>query len=543
MAKDTRSKPRDERRGSDCPEGGDRTSREPSGPPGKGGAGRGAALVTRARSTSPDRATRSRCWRSRRPRGCPSWCRSGTAGCSSSPFAFYRGGALIMAADLARTPSSGLRAQLCGDAHLSNFGVFASPERTLVFDINDFDETLPGPWEWDVKRLVASFAIAGRELGFSEKERRDGRRSTRRAPTGRRCDAFAGMRNLEVWYSHLPVEQAVRASSRSGVDPKRLKKAEGGRREGAHQGQHARVRQAHRGRRRRAADRQRPAADRSDRRAGPGGDGARRDSRTSSTELIRSYRRTLETDRRHLLEEFRFVDLARKVVGVGSVGTRAWIVLFLGVDGEDPLFLQVKEAQPSVLERFLGKSEYGNYGQRVVAGQRLMQAASDIFLGWQRVTAGLDGQQRDFYVRQLKDWKGSVRDRGRRPDRGGRLREDLRLDARPRARPLGRPGRDRLLPRQRRHLRPGDRRVRRGLRRPERTRLPGAPGGRRQGPGQGRNGPLTCHVPLCSRRAWGPCRPTPPRGRLPSSPSRSRAGRRWYWIEASTRPPNLPSRS
>ena len=321
-----------------------------------------------------------------------------------SPFAFYRGGALIMASDLARTPSSGLRVQLCGDTHLSNFGVFGSPERNLIFDINDFDETAPGPWEWDVKRLAASFAIGGRENGFSGQERRtvvlDTVRAYREAMT-----AFAQMRNLEVWYSHLSVEQAV-AQFTSGVDPKRLKKAEANiAKSRTKDSMHAFEKLTHvvDGEPRIISDPPlivpldellpEPMA---------------RDAlQDEIRELIRSYRRTLETDRRHLLEEFRFVDLARKVVGVGSVGTRAWIALFLGSDDQDPLFLQIKEAQPSVLEQFVGKSEYNNCGQRVVAGQRLMQATSDIFLGWQHVSAGLDGKERDFYIRQLKDWKGS----------------------------------------------------------------------------------------------------------------------------------------
>jgi uncharacterized protein (DUF2252 family) len=322
----------------------------------------------------------------------------------ASPFAFYRGGALVMASDLARTPSSGLRVQLCGDTHLSNFGVFGSPERNLVFDINDFDETAPGPWEWDVKRLAASFAIAGRENGFSRKERRtvvlDTVRAYREAMT-----AFAQMRNLDLWYSHLSVEQAV-AQFTAGVDPKRLKKAEANiEKSRTKDSMHALEKLTHvvDGEPRIISDpplvvpidelvptqMERDALE------------------DEMRKLIRSYRRTLETDRRHLLEEFRFVDLARKVVGVGSVGTRAWIALFLGTDDQDPLFLQVKEAQPSVLEQFVGKSEYKNCGQRVVAGQRLMQATSDIFLGWQHVSAGLDGNERDFYIRQLKDWKGS----------------------------------------------------------------------------------------------------------------------------------------
>jgi uncharacterized protein (DUF2252 family) len=329
-----------------------------------------------------------------------------------SPFAFYRGGALIMASDLARTPNSGIRVQLCGDAHLSNFGVFGSPERRLVFDINDFDETAPGPWEWDVKRLAASFAIGGRELGFSDKERRkivlDTVRSYRET-----IAVFAGMSNLDVWYASLPIEEAFEEFTR-GVDPKRLKKA------GANiakartkDSMHAFEKLTHvvDGERRIISDPPLivpideliPAS-------------MQRDEIVNEVHgLVRSYRRTLETDRRHLLEQFRFVDMARKVVGVGSVGTRAWIVLFLGVDLDDPLFLQVKEAQPSVLEQFVGKSEYKNSGRRVVAGQRLMQANTDIFLGWQHVSAGLDGKERDFYVRQLKDWKGSFELEGTLP--------------------------------------------------------------------------------------------------------------------------------
>jgi len=322
----------------------------------------------------------------------------------ASPFAFYRGGALIMAADLARTATSGLRVQLCGDAHLSNFGAFGSPERNLVFDINDFDETAPGPWEWDVKRLAASFAIGGRENGFSGKERRavvlDTVRSYREAMT-----AFAQMRDLDVWYSHLSVEQAV-AEFTAGVDPKRLKKAEANiEKSRTKDSMHAFEKLTHLvdGEPRIISD---PPLIVPIEEFLP--EHIERDAvQDEMRNLIRSYRRTLETDRRHLLEQFRFVHLARKVVGVGSVGTRAWIALFLGSDEHDPLFLQIKEAQPSVLEQFVGKSEYKNSGRRVVAGQRLMQATSDIFLGWQHVSSGLDGQERDFYVRQLKDWKGS----------------------------------------------------------------------------------------------------------------------------------------
>ena len=322
----------------------------------------------------------------------------------ASPFAFYRGGALIMAADLASTSGSGLRVQLCGDAHLSNFGVFGSPERNLVFDMNDFDETAPGPWEWDVKRLAASFAVGGRENGFSEKERRGVALETVRAYREAMA-AFAQMRNLDVWYAHLSVEQAMTEFT-AGVDPKRLKKGRAViEKSRTKDSMHAFEKLTHLvdGKPRIISD---PPL------IVPIDDLVPAETEREALEeemrnLIRSYRRTLETDRRHLLEQFRFGDLARKVVGVGSVGTRAWIALMLGADEQDPLFLQVKEAQPSVLERFVGKSEYSNCGQRVVAGQRLMQAVSDIFLGWQHVNAGLDGLERDFYIRQLKDWKGS----------------------------------------------------------------------------------------------------------------------------------------
>jgi uncharacterized protein (DUF2252 family) len=323
----------------------------------------------------------------------------------ASPFAFYRGGALIMAADLAGTPASGLRVQLCGDAHLSNFGVFGSPERNLVFDMNDFDETAPGPWEWDVKRLATSFAIAGRENGFSRKERRAVVRANVRAYREAMA-AFAQMRNLDVWYSRLPVEEAF-AEFTAGVDPKRLKKAEAKiEKSRTKDSMHAFEKLTHlvNGEPRIISDP--PLIVPIDELLPTQ---VERDALVDEMRnLIRSYRRTLETDRRHLLEDFRFVDLARKVVGVGSVGTRAWIALFLGADDHDPLFLQIKEAQPSVLERYVGKSEYKNCGQRVVAGQRLMQATSDIFLGWKHIRSGLDGNERDFYIRQLKDWKGAI---------------------------------------------------------------------------------------------------------------------------------------
>jgi uncharacterized protein (DUF2252 family) len=319
-----------------------------------------------------------------------------------SPFTFYRGAALVMAADLAATPRSGLNAQLCGDAHLSNFGVFASPERQMMFDLNDFDETLPGPWEWDLKRLAASFEIAGRDRGFAPADRRAvvmaGVREYRE-----RMRQAAGARTLDVWYAHIEMGKLFE-QMRAELGAKRTKPAE-------QTVAKARTRDSLQafsklthevaGERRIAADPPLvvPIED-----LAPG---TREDIEGPMRRLLRSYRRTLETDRRHLLEEFRYVHMARKVVGVGSVGTRAWILLLLGRDDQDPLFLQAKEAQPSVLEPFLGRSEYPNHGRRVVAGQRLMQAATDIFLGWQRV-AGNDGAAHDFYVRQLRDGKGSA---------------------------------------------------------------------------------------------------------------------------------------
>ena len=321
-----------------------------------------------------------------------------------SPFTFYRGGAMIMANDLAATPRSGLTVQCCGDAHLSNFGVFASPERRLVFDVNDFDETLPGPWEWDVKRLAASMLIAARDNGFRAKDQDRAVLDTvgqYRAAMA----AFAGMTNLEVWYSRLDIESVIQELG-SQVKPRRVKRAE-------KQLAKARTKDSMTAFSKlteivdgkpRIVD-QSPLIVPADKLAT--GDQLRELFETLHR-VLRDYRETLEFDRRVLLEQFELTDLAHKVVGVGSVGTRAWIALYLGRDGRDPLFLQVKEADTSVLEEFLGPSEFTNHGERVVVGQRLMQATSDIFLGWLHVDAGLDGKPRDFYARQLKDWKGSA---------------------------------------------------------------------------------------------------------------------------------------
>ena len=321
-----------------------------------------------------------------------------------SPFTYYRGAALPMASDLATTPVSGLTVQACGDAHLSNFGVFGSAERRLVFDVNDFDETLPGPWEWDVKRLAASMEVAARSNGFSGKQRRKIVAATV-ASYRQAMRNFAGLTQLDIWYAHADIDQ-LRAQFDAQLDARQRKlvtKSAAKARTRDSMQELAKLTTTVDGRLRIISD---PPLLVPIEELIP--DQARRGALQSEVQSIMSkYRRTLATDRRHLIDQYEFVHLARKVVGVGSVGTRCWIVLMLGRDAADPLFLQVKEAEESVLSRFLGASEFANMGQRVVAGQRLMQASSDIFLGWQRVT-GLDGKQRDFYVRQLRDWKFSV---------------------------------------------------------------------------------------------------------------------------------------
>ncbi|MFG1813653.1 DUF2252 domain-containing protein [Kribbella sp. NPDC049174] len=325
-----------------------------------------------------------------------------------SPFAFFRGNALGMAADLGAGPVSGLRVQLCGDAHLSNFGVFGSPERRLLFDINDFDETIAGPWEWDVKRLAASLSVAGRGNGFSRKERRKCVLETARRYRDASAE-FGTMRTLDVWYARADIdelEEALRnkmsSSRRKNVDQALLKARGSGSLKAF-----AKLTEM-------TDDGVRIKADPP--LLVPIGDllpdAGREELETGIKELLNLYRRTLSNERRALFDEFEFVDMARKVVGVGSVGTRCWIVLLRGRDNGDPLFLQIKEAGPSVLKTKVPpalrqRSAPRNEGERVVLGQRLMQAASDIFLGWQRVE-GIDGQVRDFYVRQLRDMKGSA---------------------------------------------------------------------------------------------------------------------------------------
>ena len=321
-----------------------------------------------------------------------------------SPFAFYRGTAVIMASDLASMPHTGLQVQLCGDAHLSNFGGFASPERELILSLNDFDETLPGPWEWDVKRLAASMEIAGRDRGFDQKTRHNLVHGT----VKEYCQAmreFALMDNLDLWYLHLDLAEVearwgktiathsmkdldadfARAYKKDNIlaSKKLTHLVDGQLRIAAHPPLIVPIEDL-------TSDKEEALFV------------------ETMRQFLRKYRATLQPDRRHLLESYEYVHMARKVVGVGSVGTRTWVILLLGRDDKDPLFLQFKEAQASVLEPYLGKSKFANHGQRVVVGQWMMQAASDIFLGWEHISIGLDGKSHDFYVRQLWDWKVSA---------------------------------------------------------------------------------------------------------------------------------------
>ena len=326
-----------------------------------------------------------------------------------SPFTFFRGAALIMASDLDSTPRSGLTTQICGDAHLSNFGLFASPERALMFDVNDFDETLPGPWEWDVKRLAASAVIAARDREFSGKEARAAALEVG-AAYRTEMNRLAAMSTMDVWYSKIDVPSLL-ADLQATAGTTGSKSAKYMAERTAKIIAKARTRDSLQ-----ALDKLTNVVD-----------GQRRivsdpplivpveelfpqlisDSITEQLhQLLRKYRHSLQTDRRHLVEGFELLQIARKVVGVGSVGTRAWILLMQGRDNNDVLFLQAKEAEASVLEAFVGGSGYATHGARVVAGQHLMQSASDIFLGYEQVL-GPDGVTRDYYVRQLRDWKGS----------------------------------------------------------------------------------------------------------------------------------------
>jgi uncharacterized protein (DUF2252 family) len=319
-----------------------------------------------------------------------------------SPFTFYRGAAAVMAADLAHTPSSGLVVQACGDAHISNFGGFAAPDRRLVFGPNDFDETLPGPWEWDVKRMAASIEIAGRDIDLRPRSRRRIVEATIREYRAGMLE-FAQESMLDAWYERLDADElTARFGTRLDAE-----------------GQELFTHAFQKGRRKTSA--------RAVRKLTTVVDGKLRftsapplltpldelDDRDPEERrrwvdgVLQQYISSLHADRQHLVRSYTFADMARKVVGVGSVGTRAWVILLVGRDGEDAVMLQAKEAQASVLEPYLGRSEFATHGERVVRGQRMMQAATDIFLSWQR-SPSLDGVERDFYVRQLWDWKASA---------------------------------------------------------------------------------------------------------------------------------------
>jgi uncharacterized protein (DUF2252 family) len=322
----------------------------------------------------------------------------------ASPFTFFRGGAGIMAADLAATPRTDIHVQLCGDAHLANFGTFGSPERKLLFDINDFDETLPGPWEWDVKRLAASFEVAGRDLGFAPADRQAAVLACVEAYRIQMRES-AAMNTLDAWHDHLDVD-ALMEWVQAEVAAKRL-----GKREASEAAED--VAKARRRDHQRVLDRRTAEVDGQLRIVAAPPlivpleelDDAGRWSEEAIRQVIAAYRESL-ADHHHPIEEFEYVHAARKVVGIGSVGTEALVALLVGRDNSDVLFLQAKEAGPSALEPYVGASEHDNHGRRVVVGQRLMQAASDIFLGWIRLETA-DGP-RDYYVRQLHDWKGGA---------------------------------------------------------------------------------------------------------------------------------------
>lgn len=330
---------------------------------------------------------------------------------AASSFAFYRGGALIMANDLAHTPRTNLFVQACGDAHISNFGFFQSPERHLVFDLNDFDETLRGPWEWDLKRLAASIEICGRYRNFTEEERTNAVlacvRNYRLS-----MQEFTQASTMEVWYAHTNIDELYEeikstfTKSQEKYTDKIITKAK------AKNSNRAVLKFTETIDGKLQFISQPPLivpaweiAEEYLRKPIPNLNIDEREK--FITLILRKYRETLSDDKRYLLNQYHGIDLARKVVGVGSVGTRCWIVLLEGMGVHDPLVLQIKEAQESVLERFIGKSPYPQHGQRVVEGQRAIQATSDIFLGWSRVP-GIDGTIRDFYIRQLWDGKGSV---------------------------------------------------------------------------------------------------------------------------------------
>ncbi len=403
-----------------------------------------------------------------------------------SPFTFFRGAASVMASDLSGGPRTGLEVQLCGDAHLSNFGVYAASDRRLVFDINDFDETLPGPFEWDLKRLVASFAIAGRDRGFDAKQRQAINRAVTRAYRTAMKD-FAGMGTLAVWYARIDADEIVQLFQQqaSKKQTMRIDRDVAKARTKDSLAAFAKLTHLVDGEPRIVGDP--PLIVPVEDLVQPGESGGLEEFLHG---LIRAYRQTLPGDRRRLLERFRYVHAARKVVGVGSVGTRAWIVLMVGRDESDPLFLQAKQAEASVLEPFLRKSAFSHHGQRVVEGQQLTQAASDIMLGWLRTT-DVEGVDRDLLPPPALGLEGISRHRDDEPEDDADVRERVRLGARKEPRPLRGCDRDRELPRRLRCARPGTFRVRRELRGPERPRLPGAQDGSSIRPRESRDWRLT----------------------------------------------------
>jgi hypothetical protein len=325
----------------------------------------------------------------------------------ASPFSYFRGAALPMADDLSRTPMTGLSVQVCGDAHLGNFGLFGSAERRLVFDINDFDETLPGPWEWDVKRLTASLEVAARENGVRKRDR-SAMVMAAAARYRKAMRQFAGQSNLEVFYASADIDAIQRLLQNRLTSRQQSRLTQGIAKAQSRDSMQALQKLT------RIVD-GKPQIVPDPPLVIPlssliPSDMDRTGLEKSLLAAVEGYKRTLAGDRRYLLDQYRsgMADIARKVVGVGSVGTRCWIMLMLGRDSDDPLFLQMKEAGPSVLSDFAGRSSFENQGQRVVEGQRLMQAASDVFLGWRRLNPAPDGVVRDFYIRQLRDWKFSL---------------------------------------------------------------------------------------------------------------------------------------
>lgn len=320
-----------------------------------------------------------------------------------SPFTYYRGAAAVFSADMAGMARTGLDVQLCGDAHLANFGAFASPDRTLVFDLNDFDETLPGPFEWDLRRLVASFEVACRHRSFDEPTRVQVVTNCVLSYI-RSMRELSKMTNLDVWYSRITVDEIAQrwGQSASKAMMRRFQRTVDKAKSKDRLRAFGKLVTVENGQARFRSD---PPV------LVPARDLIGFEDVDALWNMVsnalENYRTTLTPDRRFLIGRYRFVDLARKVVGVGSVGTRCWVALLIGDDDSDPLFIQVKEAQASVMEPYLGASEYDQHGQRVVEGQRLIQSAPDMFLGWERI-AGVDGVERDFYFRQLWDWKGSA---------------------------------------------------------------------------------------------------------------------------------------